>query len=66
MLSLFIHFLLRHLCKLILYNKCSINRLVFPEYYNRVEVFELVNDVFFIIDACLSFFKIYGDNRTLS
>jgi len=27
-----------------------------------VEVFELVNDVFFIIDACLSFFKIYGDN----
>jgi hypothetical protein len=40
--------------------------LVFPEYYNRVEVFELVNDIFFIIDACLSFFKIYGDNRTLS
>ncbi len=66
MLSLFIHFLLRHLCKFILYNNCSINRLVFPEYYNRVEVFELVNDIFFIIDACLSFFKIYGDNRTLS
>jgi hypothetical protein len=40
--------------------------LVFPEYYPTVESFELVNDVFFILDIFLSFFKIYGDNRTLS
>jgi hypothetical protein len=39
--------------------------LVFPEHYQSVQVFELINDIFFIIDAFLSFFKIYGDYRTL-
>ncbi len=41
------------------------NRLVFPEYYDNVQTLELVNDVFFLIDIMMSFFKIYGDNRTL-
>ena len=40
--------------------------LVFPEYYSSVQSFELVNDIFFILDAFLSFFKMVGDYRTLS
>jgi hypothetical protein len=31
-----------------------------------VQSFELENDIFFILDAFLSFFNIVGDNRTLS
>jgi hypothetical protein len=38
---------------------------VFPEYYEEVSTIELVNDIFFMIDIMLSFFKISGDNRTL-
>jgi len=44
---------------------CSF-RLVFPEYFSSVETIELINDIFFICDIVLSFFKIQGDNRTLA
>lgn len=41
-------------------------RLVFPEYFESVATIELINDIFFICDITLSFFKIQGDNRTLA
>jgi hypothetical protein len=44
----------------------SFFRLVFPEYYPEVRSIELINDIFFMIDIVLSFFKINGDNRVLS
>ena len=38
---------------------------MFPEYYKSVHSFEFVNDIFFIVDAFLCFFKMYGDSTTL-